>query len=213
MFALSMLRSRATCASSFVGKSLTPNTAILGNASASLLPSVQQPPSPQLQLQHQQVRWVTKKRQHRQAKHKRKAELAEKGIFPPKPNNYIPKDTPVLNAISRDERDANSKRQDAAAAQELKGKMELAKGQPLLRYGFDPDLVTISERVQRLLDLHNGNQQEVVKAQKQRGMELFQMREGDTGSSAVQGTFLYCILHYYYYYYHKYIHLGILTII
>ncbi len=44
----------------------------------------------------------------------------------------------------------------------------------------------MSDRVKRLLDLRNGNQKEVVASQKKRGMELFQLREGDTGSSAVQ---------------------------
>lgn len=43
----------------------------------------------------------------------------------------------------------------------------------------------MSDRVRKLFDLSNGNQKEVVTAQKQRGMELFQIREGDTGSSAV----------------------------
>ena len=38
----------------------------------------------------------------------------------------------------------------------------------------------------KTLDEYFKNQKEVIKAQKQRGMELFQVREGDTGSSAVQ---------------------------
>jgi hypothetical protein len=136
--------------------------------------------------QQQQVRWVTKKRQHRQAKHKHKEELANKGIFPAKPHMYIPKDTPVINAVSRDERDAESKRQDEIAAKELKAKLDIVK-EPLLRFGFNGENLVMSDRVRKLFDLHNGNQNEVVKAQKQRGMELFQLREADTGSSAVQG--------------------------
>jgi hypothetical protein len=134
----------------------------------------------------QQVRWVTKKRQHRQLKRQRKAELAAQGVFPPKPNNYIPKDTPVLNAVSREERDAESKRLDELAAQQLTAKMEVTKS-PLMRFGFNGQALQMSDRVRKLFDLHNGNQQEVVSAQKQRGMELFQLREGDTGSSSVQG--------------------------
>ena len=128
------------------------------------------------------------KRQHRQEKHKRKQELAAKGIFPPKPHNYIPKDTPVINAISREERDAESKRSDEIAAQELKARMETVKA-PLLRFGFSEEDLVMSDRVKKLFDLQNGNQKEVIQAQKQRGMELFQIREGDTGSSAVQGEF------------------------
>jgi hypothetical protein len=142
---------------------------------------------PQSNLQQQQVRWVTKKRQHRQIKRQRKEELAAQGVFPPKPNNYIAKDTPVLNAVSREVRDAESKLQDELAAQCLQAKMETIKA-PLLRFGFHGgDALQMSDRVRKLFDLHNGNQQEVVSAQKQRGMELFQLREGDTGSSAVQG--------------------------
>lgn len=91
-----------------------------------------------------------------------------------------------MNAISREERDAESKRQDELAAKELQAKMEIVKA-PLLRFGFNGESLKMSDRVRKLLDLHNGNQCEVVKAQKQRGMELFQLREGDTGSSAVQG--------------------------
>lgn len=142
--------------------------------------------SPLVTNHQQQVRWVTKKRQHRQIKRQRKEELAAKGIFPPKPNNYIPKDSPVLNAVSRAERDAESKHQDELAAKELQAKMEIVKA-PLLRFGFMSESLKMSDRVRKLFDLHNGNQSEVVKAQKKRGMELFQMREGDTGSSAVQG--------------------------
>ena len=137
------------------------------------------------QSQFQQVRWVTKKRQHRMAKRKRKEELAAKGIFPPKPHMYIPRDNPVLNAVSKEDREADSKRQDEVAARELKARMELVQ-EPLMRFGFDQDLV-MSDRVRKLFDLNNGNQKEVIKTQKQRGMQIFQMREGDTGSSAVQG--------------------------
>ena len=140
---------------------------------------------PQSQHQHQQLRSVTKKRQHRMAKRKRKEELAANGIFSPKPHMYIPRDFPVLNAVSKEERDADSKRQDEIAAAELKARMELVQ-EPLMRFGFDEDLV-MSDRVRKLFDLNNGNQKEVVKTQKQRGMQIFQLREGDTGSSAVQG--------------------------
>ena len=44
----------------------------------------------------------------------------------------------------------------------------------------------MSDRVRKLFDLKNGSQSEVIQAQKQQGMELFQLREGDTGSTAVQ---------------------------
>lgn len=136
------------------------------------------------QQQHQ-VRWVTKRRQYRQLKKQRKAALAAKGIFPPKPYNFIPKDTPVLNAVSREERDAESKRQDEIAAKELQAKMQIVKAPPM-RFGLYGEGLRMSDRVRKLFDLHNGNQKEVVQAQKQRGMEIFQLREADTGSSSVQ---------------------------
>jgi len=64
------------------------------------------------------------------------------------------------------------------------------EGSTTLRYNFsdlpdDPD-IEISPKVRKLLDLTNGSTREVVKEQKRKGMELFQQREGDTGSSAVQ---------------------------
>jgi hypothetical protein len=136
-----------------------------------------------------QVRTVTKKRVHRQEKRKHKEILARKGIFPPKPYKYIPKDSPVVNAVSRAERDAESKRQDEVAAAELNAKLAIVK-EPALRFSFVGEGLVMSSKVRQLLDLHNGNQKEVIKAQKQKGMELFQLREGDTGSSAVQGTFI-----------------------
>jgi hypothetical protein len=143
--------------------------------------------SPLALQQNHQVRWVTKKRQHRMVKRQLKEENAAKGIFPPKPHMYIPKDAPVINGVSKQERDAESRRQDEVASLELKAKMELVQGN-LLRFGFNDNELVMSDRVRKLFDLNNGNQEEVVKAQKQKGMELFQLREGDTGSSSVQGA-------------------------
>lgn len=53
-----------------------------------------------------------------------------------------------------------------------------------MRFHFNG--LQMSDRVRQLLDLKNGSQSEVIAFQKKRGMELFQLREGDTGSSAVQ---------------------------
>jgi len=160
-----------------------PSIASAGRAGGSVFPSTSMP------IQHQQIRTVTKKRVHRQEKRKRKEILAEQGILPPKPHNYISRDTPVLNAVSKEERLADSRRQDERAAEELQTRMQIQneKKSDVLRFGFtDSSGLVISDRVKKLLNLHNGNQKEVVKAQKQQAMEIFQMREGDTGSSAVQ---------------------------
>ena len=41
-------------------------------------------------------------------------------------------------------------------------------------------LQTTRDRVRIIFDLANGNQPEVVQAQKKRGMQVFQVRDGDT---------------------------------
>lgn len=129
---------------------------------------------------------ITKTKKSRILKQREKAKREAMGIETPKPPNYIPKDTPMINAISREERLAESVAFDKMAAAEMKIKLEeqQEKSKPL-RFQFAPDL-EMSDKVRKLLDLTNGCQKEVVKAQKAKGMELFQMREGDTGSSAVQ---------------------------
>ena len=155
---------------------------------------------------------VTKKRIHRQQKKKRREELAAKGIEVPKtlPPNYIPRETPVLNAVSKEERDAESRLQDEKAAAFIKTRMlqqqqrqqsqqntsgpiddgkggsAAGAGGGSLRYGFSTNDLNMSDRVRQMLELHNGSQSEVIKAQKHQAMEIFQLREGDTGSSAVQ---------------------------
>lgn len=178
----STLSRRAPHVAAALRSSLRPAATIMNNEPGPLFA---------IGTQQQQVRsMVTKKRRHRQDKRRRKEDMAAKGLSPPKPQNFIPKDSPVLNAVSREERDAESKRSDETAAEELKARMDVVKA-PLLRFGFTDEGLVISDRVKKLLDLQNGNQKEVIKAQKQRGMELFQLREGDTGSSAVQGMYFH----------------------
>ncbi len=91
-----------------------------------------------------------------------------RGSSPPNPPNYIARDTPVINALSKEERDADSRRQDELAAGELQARMQAQKERPvLLRFGFSDDLV-MSDRTKNLFDMHIGNQEEVIKAQKNR---------------------------------------------
>jgi hypothetical protein len=137
----------------------------------------------------QQVRTIkmTKRKRHILAKKKKWAELAAQGIFPPNPPNFIDPNTPVMGAKSREDRNADAKAADDRASLELKERMTAAPAEPLLRFHMEG--LTMTDRVRKLFDLTNGNQSEVVKAQKLRGMELFQLRDGDTGSSAVQGEF------------------------
>jgi hypothetical protein len=143
---------------------------------------------PQQQLiHHTQIRTITKRKKRLLVKKAGKAALAEKGIFPPKPPNFMDKHIPVVNAQSREDRDAEAKRADQLDSVELKERMTEQTAAPeLMRHHMEG--LEMSDRVRKLFDLTNGNQSEVVKAQKQRGMELFQLRDGDTGSSAVQGT-------------------------
>jgi len=126
---------------------------------------------------------MTKTKKRRILKNRKKAADALRGVFPPKPPGYIDKNTPVVNSIPREERLAVAQAEEERAAKELNDKLERHQ-EPLLRFRFDG--LQMSDRVRKLFDLSNGNQKEVVAAQKQRGMELFQIREGDTGSSAVQ---------------------------
>lgn len=55
-----------------------------------------------------------------------------------------------------------------------------------LRYEFDDLEVEMSPKLRMLFDLTNGNQREVIKAQKAQGMALFMDRDGNTGDSSAQ---------------------------
>lgn len=139
------------------------------------------------QHQHQQERsnW-TKAKKKRYARHERRAKLAAKGIELPKPPGYTPiESTPVVNALDRQAQEELMAAEDARVSAELQERLAAQKEQPpVLRYHMTG--LNMSDRVRRLFDLHNGNQKEVVQAQKAQGMQLFQMREGDTGSTPVQ---------------------------
>jgi len=134
----------------------------------------------------QQVRFITKTKRKRLEKHAKRAKLAERGIFPAKPPNYIdPKTNTVINSITREERDRVAREAEGRSSEEMKERMEIVQEKdPLLRFHFEG--LIMNDRVRKLFDLTNGSQSEVVKAQKERGMDLFQTRESDTGSSAVQ---------------------------
>jgi len=129
---------------------------------------------------------LTKTKQRQRAKMKERDGRVARGLPAKlKPLKYISKDRPVINALTREERDDESKKSDAAAALEMKTKMT-AQGAVEEKVRFNFDGLVMSDRVRKLFDLQNGSQREVVTSQKRRGMELFQLREGDTGSSAVQ---------------------------
>jgi len=129
---------------------------------------------------------VTKAKKRKRAKIQERERRVARGLpAKPKPPKYIPKTMPVINALTREERNAESAAFDAAASQEMKIKIDKQQDDSdSLRFNFNG--LQMSDRVRQLLELSNGSQSEVVAFQKKRGMELFQLREGDTGSSAVQ---------------------------
>lgn len=105
------------------------------------------------------------------------------------PPTFIAKNTPVLNSVSRDKQIEKAVEFDRTSAVQLKLRMEQVQALPSARFHFDEDpslMESASPKLRQLLQLSNGSQSEVIKAQKKKGMTLFQLREGDTGSSAVQ---------------------------
>lgn len=135
---------------------------------------------------HEQTRsrW-TKAKKKRFARYDRRQQLLQQGKALTKPPYYFPKDTPVVNAEDKEHRLLEARQLDEEYSKEIAAKFEEQKKRPpVLRHHMMG--VVMSDRVKKLFDLQNGSQKEVVQAQKQLGMELFQKRAGDTGSSAVQ---------------------------
>lgn len=123
--------------------------------------------------QQQQVRTKITKTKRRQGEKILERERRVAMGLPAKrnPPRYIPKDTPVIGAMTREERDDESRRFDAAAAEEMKVKIaEQSEKEENLRFQFDG--LVMSDRVRKLFELRNGSQAEVVKSQKRRGMEV-----------------------------------------
>ena len=101
----------------------------------------------------------------------REARVAKGLPAKPRPPKYIPKDKIVANAMTRAERDDESKRFDTMAAVEMKEKIA-AQGERQENLRFQFDGLVMSDRVRKLFELNNGSQKEVVTSQKQRGMEV-----------------------------------------
>jgi hypothetical protein len=93
----------------------------------------------------------------------------------PRPPRFISKEKPVINAMTREQRDEESRIFDAAAALEMKEKIEAQnEKEENLRFQFDG--LVMSDRVRKLFELRNGSQHEVVASQKRRGMEVRMLR-------------------------------------
>ena len=140
----------------------------------------------------QQVRFrMTKAKRKRIVRHRRREVWAEKGKELQKPPGYAPRDAKVENVIPRAVTEELIREFDEKDRTELEQRREALMAQTPLRHHMTG--LTMSDRVKKLFDMNNGNQKEVVQYQKQSGMQLFQMREGDTGSSAVQGKLYICV--------------------
>lgn len=167
-----------------------PNTlSIFSNGSTSSTSKTVTPWVHQIVVRYARGWAFTKQRIKRMARKKRRQKMLAMGIPIPKPPKYIAVDTPVINAIAPEVKKAEIAAHDALVAQEMSVKLQEVQKKEILRYGMEG--LTMSDKVRKLFDLHNGNQKEVIKAQKMRGMEVFQLRDGDTGSSSVQGM---CVL-------------------
>jgi small subunit ribosomal protein S15 len=128
---------------------------------------------------------MTKAKKKNKRRFLRRKKFAEVGIPIPLPGSYIPRDTPVVAAADPEQVKIETLAHDQQVTLEIQAKLETQKKiGPVLRHHMTG--LVMSDRVRKLFDLVNGNQKEVVAAQKHRGMELFQLRPGDTGSSAVQ---------------------------
>jgi small subunit ribosomal protein S15 len=180
-----MLSRASTVLRMFVAPPQQQRTLMVLAGSGDVIQRTRSAPGPPPMMAEIQKRWGwTKARKKRQARWERRQRMAKAGIPVPKPPGYVPKDLPVVNAITREERIQEVKEHDEKVTAELQEKLALAQSKPYLRHHMTG--LQMSDRVRKLFELHNGSQKEVVRVQKQRAMEVFQLREGDTGSSAVQ---------------------------
>ena len=163
------------------GKAANNGLSIWGKSSSSILPTATTTTTllPLLNNntynlhQQQQVRCkITKTKRHQAEKMLEREKRVARGLpAKPKPPKYIPKDTPVINAQTREARDEESKQFDTWAAEEMKQKIsKQSETEENLRFNFDG--LVMSDRVKRLFELKNGSQSEVVASQKRRGMEV-----------------------------------------
>ena len=113
--------------------------------------------------------------------HKRKKRRKNKSLLVPKSKAVFPK---VINAVPREVRAKENAEKNEKNSEEMKIKITKQQEAEPLRYAMSG--LQMNDKVRKLMDLTNASKSEIVKSQKQRAMELFQKRDGDTGSSAVQ---------------------------
>ncbi|CAB9528626.1 protein S15 [Seminavis robusta] len=185
MMASSVFYQRATafCASRASSAIFHTASRVIGNTSSSFAEVGGYPQGfPQ---QQQQIRFkMTKAKRKRGIRWRKRQALVEKGKELQKPPGYMPIDTPVEDFVPREVMEEEIRLADERDKKELEERRALLMQETPLRHFMTG--MAMSERVQKLFDMANGNQQEVVAYQKRSGMKLFEMREGDTGSTAVQ---------------------------
>lgn len=140
------------------------------------------------QQQQQQLRSkMTKAKKKRLVRDKKNAARIAKGKPPQRPPGYMDILTPVQNVISREEAEEMQRELDEKDKLELEQRRAVLMDEEPLRHHMTG--LEMSDRVKRLFDMTNGSQSEVVAYQKSSGMRLFELREGDSGSTSVQGTY------------------------
>jgi small subunit ribosomal protein S15 len=119
----------------------------------------------------------------------KKLRLIKKANALPKrlPPNHIPKSQSIIvSPTAQRESLARTPEPERLSNLLSSRSSKLSQESPPLRYNFTNLQDEMSPKLRKLFDLTNGSSNELAKAQKSRAMELFEMRPGDTGSSAVQ---------------------------
>ncbi len=105
----------------------------------------------------------------------------------PLPQNYIPRDKPINISPTAEFKSLAEEPEHQRVSYLLSSRKEkLANEAPPLRFSFTNLEEEMTPKVLRMFQLTNGSSNEIAKAQRGKAMKLFEKREGDTGSSAVQ---------------------------
>lgn len=133
---------------------------------------------------------VTKTKKHRILK---KAQQDNNPNYKkPLPPKFIPVDEPIIIAPSASRRSLaqQTPEKDKLTTLLPQRSAELSEATPPLRYQFTSLKSEMEEnhspKLLKLLQLSNASSSEMHSVQKQKAMELFQIRPGDSGSSPVQ---------------------------
>lgn len=123
------------------------------------------------------------------AKKKRLAQRRKKSGTYTRPDNYVDvRNTPIIESFMLDRPNAYERLDDSSRLSKYlpKRQEEEQKKTTPLRHEMSSLEGEMSPKVKQLFQLSNGSAYERAKAQKEHAIKLFQLRDGDTGSSAVQ---------------------------